>query len=114
LPETPFGQDRLVFAHVKPVLSFGLRRANCDIYNVVTNRYEVMALDAQSHTTAFDAAPGVGNVNRNVDLTRTSPTAIFPFAIPRERITQNISGTAQIIGDSKVTGPNFQVPKFLT
>jgi pimeloyl-ACP methyl ester carboxylesterase len=51
---------------------------NFDIVNVLTNRYEVMAYAAQAYTTALGATPGVLNLNRNVDLTRSSPTQIWP------------------------------------
>jgi hypothetical protein len=51
---------------------------NFDIVNSLANRYEVMAYAAQAYTTALGATPGVLNLNRNVDLTRNSPTQIWP------------------------------------
>ena len=49
-------------------------RVTFDIVNVLTNRYEVMGLDAQSWTTAFGATPGVHNFAANVDLTTLWPS----------------------------------------
>ena len=42
---------------------------NFDIVNVLTNRYEVMGLAAESWTTALGATPGVHNVADEMYLT---------------------------------------------
>jgi hypothetical protein len=48
-----------------------------DIVYSLNDRYEVMSYAAQSYTTALGATPGVGNLRRNVDLTRVS-SPIWP------------------------------------
>jgi hypothetical protein len=45
--------------------------------DIVTNRYEITAHAAQARSTALGRTAGVFNLNRNVDLTRTSPTSIW-------------------------------------
>jgi hypothetical protein len=49
-------------------VSFGISSVHFDIANVLTNRYEVMGMAAQSYTTAFGATPGVQNVSDNIYL----------------------------------------------
>jgi hypothetical protein len=46
----------------------GANTVTFDIVNVLTNRYEVMALAAQSWTTALGATPGVQHVSDNIYL----------------------------------------------
>ena len=64
--------------HFEKSASLGVTIINFDIVNVLTNRYEVMGLAAESWTTALGATPGVLNLNRSIDLTRTAPTRIWP------------------------------------
>jgi hypothetical protein len=73
-----FATDPPPWTNFYKAYSYGLSQVNFDIYNVLTNRYEVMALDAQSWTTALGATPGALNLNRNVELGRASPTRIWP------------------------------------
>ena len=50
--------------HFEKSVSLGVTIVDFDIVNVLTNRYEVMALAAESWTTAFGATPGVQNIRR--------------------------------------------------
>ena len=51
---------------------------NLDIVNVLANRYEAMAYAAQARSSALGRTAGVINLDRNVDLTRNSPSRIWP------------------------------------
>jgi len=46
--------------------------------NSVSNRYEITAFAAEPRSLAMGTTPDVGGLNRNVDLTRSSPTRIWP------------------------------------
>jgi hypothetical protein len=70
-----------------------------DIVNNVTNRYEVMAFAAQAYTTALGATPGVLNLNRNVDLTRSSPTRIWPPDLSQNPYGAHFWHSAEFRGD---------------
>jgi hypothetical protein len=59
--------------HFEKAVSLGVTIVNFDIVNLLTNRYEVMALAAESWTTAFGATPGVQNIRRGVDLSQLWP-----------------------------------------
>jgi hypothetical protein len=59
--------------HFDKAVSLGFTIVDFDIVNVLTNRYEVMALAAESWTTALGATPGVQNVRRSVDLEQLWP-----------------------------------------
>jgi hypothetical protein len=53
---------------------FPLQEVNFDIVNILTNRYEVMALAAQSWTTALGATPNVANLTRSLNLKTVWPS----------------------------------------
>jgi hypothetical protein len=79
--------------------SFGITAVYFDIANVLTNRYEVMALAAQSYTTALGATPGVQNLNRSVLLTRTSPSRIWPADSSGHNYSDHFWHSAEFRGD---------------
>ena len=56
----------------------GLSRIHFSIVSSLTHRYEVMSYAAQSRSTAVGRTAGVGNLERNVDLARSTPTRIWP------------------------------------
>jgi hypothetical protein len=58
--------------HFEKEASLGVTMVSFDIVNVLTNRYEVMALAAESWTTALGATPSVGNV-ADIDLRQLWP-----------------------------------------
>jgi hypothetical protein len=70
-----------------------------DIVNSMTGRYEVMAYAAQVHTTALGATPGVLNMNRNVDLTRSSPTRIWQPDSSSTPYAEHFYHSAEFRGD---------------
>ncbi|HEV2210256.1 MAG TPA: hypothetical protein VG167_15875, partial [Verrucomicrobiae bacterium] len=59
--------------HFEKYASLGFTVFDFDIVNVLTNRYEVMGLAAESWTTALGATPGVQNISRNIDLQQLWP-----------------------------------------
>ena len=59
--------------HFDKAVSLGFSIVYFDIVNVLTNRYEVMGLAAQSWTTALGATPGAQNIRRSVDLSLVWP-----------------------------------------
>ncbi len=68
-----FTNDPPPWNHFEKAASLGSTLIDFDIVNVLTNRYEVMGLAAESYTTALGATPGVQNVRRNVDLSQLWP-----------------------------------------
>jgi len=65
--------------HFEKSATLGFTIIDFDIVNVLTNRYEVMGLAAESWTTALGATPNVGNVGGNIYLGRiTNPRIWLP------------------------------------
>jgi pimeloyl-ACP methyl ester carboxylesterase len=65
--------------HFEKSATLGFTIIDFDIVNVLTNRYEVMGLSAESWTTALGATPSVGNVGGNIYLGRiTNPRIWLP------------------------------------
>ena len=56
----------------------GYSRIFFNIVSSPTDRYEVMSYAAQSRSTALGRTPAVGNLNGNVELSRSAPTRIWP------------------------------------
>jgi len=74
---------------------------NFDILNTLTNRYEVMAYAAQSYTTALGATPGsLNNIFRNINLTRISPSRIWPSDPTGNNYTEHFWHSAEFRGDN--------------
>src|SRR5208282_523786 len=87
-----------------PWNNFYKQDTNSTIYgfNIVTslnNRYEVMSYAGQAYTTALGATPGVLNLNRNIDLTRISPTRIWPPDPANKNYSQHFWHSAEFEGD---------------
>ncbi len=84
--------------------------ANLDIVNVLTNRYEVMALAAQSWATAFGATPNVRN-SLSEDLTQIWPP---DSQNPSQPYSEHFYHSAEFRGDywqqqgywTELLGPN--------
>ncbi len=76
-----------------------LQSVTFDIVNVLTNRYEVMALAAQPYTTALGDTPGiVNNLSQNIDL--TNPQIWQPDLVhPNHPFDEHYYHSAQFRGD---------------
>jgi hypothetical protein len=79
--------------------SYGFTAVHFDIANVLTNRYEVMALAAQSWTTALGATPGVHNVADTIYLGRSGPTRIWPVDTTGNNYAAHFWHSAEFRGD---------------
>jgi hypothetical protein len=71
---------------------------NFDIVNVLTNRYEVMGLAAESYTTALGATPGVHNVADSIYLGR-STSRIWPVDTTGNNYAAHFWHSAEFRGD---------------
>ncbi len=72
-----------------------------NIVNNLNNRYEVMAYDAQSWTTALGATPGVHNVAKSVDLT-SQDNGIWPTDPTGNNYTEHFWHSAEFRGDNEL------------
>jgi hypothetical protein len=72
---------------------------NFDIVNVLTSRYEVMGLAAQSWTTALGATPGVQQVSGIVNLARSASPRLWPADTTGNNYTAHFWHSAQFRGD---------------
>jgi hypothetical protein len=73
---------------------------NFDIVGSLTNRYEVMSHAAQSYTTALGATPGIlNNILQNIDLTRISPSRIWPTDPTGNDYIEHFWHSAEFRGD---------------
>jgi hypothetical protein len=70
-----------------------------DIVNVLTNRYEVMALAAESWTTALGATPNVHNVADTIYLGRSTPSRIWPVDTTGNNYSAHFWHSAEFRGD---------------
>jgi hypothetical protein len=74
---------------------------NFDIVGSLTNRYEVMSYAAQPYTTALGATPGIlNNLFQNIDLTRISPSRIWPPDPTGNSYTEHFWHSAEFRGDN--------------
>ena len=78
----------------------GANTVTFDIVGVLTNRYEVMALAAQSWTTALGATPGVHNVADNIYLGRSSPSRLWPVDTTGNNYAAHFWHSAEFRGDN--------------
>jgi len=76
--------------------SFGIAHVNFDIVNVLTNRYEVMALAAQSYSTALGATHGVQHMADSIYLGQVWPPDL---AHPTHPFDEHFYHSAQFRGD---------------
>jgi hypothetical protein len=89
-----------------PWLSFteatatGTTTFNLGASGPITDRYNVMSYAAQARSTALGMTPSVGNLI-NVDLTRTSPTRIWPpdTQNPADPFSEHFYHSAEFRGD---------------
>ena len=73
---------------------------NFDIVDSLPNRYEVMSHAAQSYTTALGATPGtLNNIFQTVDLTRVSPSRIWPADPTGNDYIEHFWHSAEFRGD---------------
>ncbi len=96
--------------HFEKAASLGVSIVSLDIVNVLTNRYEVMGLAAQSWTTALGATPDVRHVLSD-DLTQVWPS---DSTHPNHPFDEHFYHSAEFRGDywqqegywSELLGPN--------
>jgi hypothetical protein len=80
-------------------MSYGFTTVYFNIANVLTNRYEVMALAAESYTTALGATPGVHNVADTIYLGRSGATRIWPVDTTGNNYAAHFWHSAEFRGD---------------
>jgi pimeloyl-ACP methyl ester carboxylesterase len=88
--------DPAPWNHFEKAVSLGFTVIDFDIVNVLTNRYEVMGLAAESYTTALGATPNVQNIRRNVDLSQLWPS---DSVHPTHPFDEHFYHSAQFRGD---------------
>jgi hypothetical protein len=82
--------------HFEKAVSLGFTIVDFDIVNVLTNRYEVMGLAAESWTTALGATPGVQHVADSIYLGQVWPPDL---SHPTHPFDEHFYHSAEFRGD---------------